>query len=74
MNQQSKKEPKKLKPKCHYCNKKLKMMSFTCKCGLNFCIAHQYPHTHNCSYNYKTEKCKIIEINNPKLISKMIKI
>ena len=50
------------------------MMSFTCKCELKFCIVHQYPHVHNCSYNYKTEKCKIIEMNNPKLISKMIKI
>jgi len=68
---------KKMKPKyekCKQCNKKLKMMGFTCKCGFKFCIVHQNPHSHNCSYDYKTEKCKIIEKNNPKLGSKLTNI
>jgi hypothetical protein len=60
--------------RCKLCKKKLKMMSFTCKCGLNFCVAHQNPHSHNCSYDYKSEKCKIIKDNNPKLGSKLTKI
>ena len=60
--------------RCNQCKKKLKMMSFTCKCGLNFCVAHQNPYSHNCSYDYKTEKCKIIKDNNPKLGSKLTKI
>lgn len=60
--------------KCQKCNKKLKMMSFICKCNLKFCLEHQNPHNHNCTYDYKTEKCKIIEKNNPKLGSKLIKI
>ena len=60
--------------RCNHCNKKLKMMSFTCKCGLKYCVSHQNPHSHNCSYDYKSEKCKIIEKNNPKLGSKLTKI
>jgi len=56
------------------CKKKLKMMGFTCKCELKFCVAHQNPHSHNCSYDYKSENCKTIEQNNPKLGSKVIKI
>ena len=70
-------EGKKTKPKyekCKQCNKKLKMMGFTCKCGFKFCIVHQNPHSHNCSYDYKTEKCKIIEKNNLKLGSKLTNI
>ena len=60
--------------RCYRCNKKLKMMSFTCKCNMKFCVAHQNPHNHNCSYDYKSENCKIIEKNNPKLGSKLTKI
>ena len=60
--------------RCNHCNKKLKMMSFTCKCGFKYCVAHQNPHSHKCSYDYKSEKCKIIEKNNPKLGSKLTKI
>ena len=60
--------------RCNHCNKKLKMISFTCKCGLKYCVSHQNPHSHNCSYDYKSEKCKIIEKNNPKLGSKLTKI
>lgn len=71
------KQIKESKPKyerCHFCNKKLKLMSFTCKCEFKFCVAHQNPHSHKCSYDYKSENCKIIEKNNPKLGSKVIKI
>jgi predicted nucleic acid binding AN1-type Zn finger protein len=74
---ETKKTEKKSKSeRCHHlqCKKKLKMMSFTCKCGLNFCVAHQNPHSHNCPYDYKSEKCKIIKENNPKLGSKLTKI
>ena len=48
-NKSEKKEPekeKKSKPKerCYYCNKKLKMIHFTCRCNHKFCIVHQNPH------------------------------
>ena len=56
--------------RCFQCNKKLSMMSFTCKCGNMFCIAHQIPHTHKCSYNHKQEKIIQIQNNNPKIDNK----
>ena len=73
---EKKTENKSKSERCQHpqCKKKLKMMSFTCKCELKFCVAHQNPHSHNCSYDYKTEKCKLVEQNNPKLGSKMVKI
>ena len=65
---------KKNKIKCAQCMKKLSMMSFTCKCGNMYCITHQTPHMHNCSYNYKLDLQNQIEKNNPKLGQKLIKI
>jgi len=64
----------KMKIKCTQCMKKLSMMSFKCKCGNMYCITHQTPHMHKCSYNYKLDlKNKIIE-DNPKLGQKYIPI
>jgi hypothetical protein len=60
--------------RCYQCNKKLKMIYFTCRCNHNFCIKHQYSHSHNCSYNaIKAKKEEIIK-NNPKVINKIEKI
>ena len=61
---------KKPRIRCHQCNKKLSMMSFKCKCGNMYCIAHQIPHNHICSYNHKQEKIIQIQNNTPKINSK----
>ena len=52
--------------------KKLSMISFTCKCGNMYCITHQTPHMHSCSYNYKIDLQNQIEKENPKLGQKLI--
>ena len=62
------------KIRCAQCMKKLSMMSFECKCGNMYCITHQTPHMHNCSYNYKNDLQNKIEKDNPKLGQKLIKI
>ena len=68
-------KPKKIpKQKCHECGSKLKMIVFTCKCNHIFCHKHLGAHSHNCTYDYKNEKKKQIEENNPKLESKMERI
>jgi hypothetical protein len=60
--------------KCHFCKKKLGMISFTCKCGKCFCLTHLNPHSHNCNFDYINEKkCKLIT-ENPKLSSKLVTI
>lgn len=63
--------------KCSFCNKKLKLISYSCKCQGQFCVKHRYTHTHNCtSLHKKIEESKeILKNNNPVMIhSKVIKI
>jgi len=65
----------KSKEKCHYCNKKLKMIHFICRCNHKFCVNHQNPHSHNCSFNNKKICQEAIKLNNPQTIHlKVIKI
>ena len=72
----NKEPPKKKKPKCFHCKKKLKMteLNFKCKCGPNFCLQHASPHTHNCSYNYLKDKQDLIQRNNPKMCIQCIEV
>ena len=37
------------KKKCSFCNHKLGLITFTCPCGITFCVKHQTKHSHNCS-------------------------
>lgn len=61
------KKKKKIKVKCHYCNTKLGMIVFECKCGHKFCSAHLNAHSHNCTFDYVKEKKEQIKKNNPKV-------
>ena len=69
-------EPKKKKPRCHFCKKKLKMteLNFNCKCNHKFCQLHLNPHSHKCSFNYKQERKKIISLKNPKMCIQCIDV
>ena len=63
--------------RCSFCNKKLKLISYSCKCEGKFCQKHRYTHTHNCkSLEKKKEDAKkILKNNNPVVNhSKVIKI
>ena len=74
MGEQPKSKSNMIKEKCHSCRKKLKLIQFTCRCNHKFCILHQNPHSHNCSFNSKKAKKEEIKKNNPKLGSKLEKI
>ena len=69
-----KEKDKKKKKRCFHCNTKLNMIHYTCKCGQIFCHKHLNAHSHNCTYDYSSEKKKYIQENNPKIYSKMVKI
>ena len=59
------------------CNKKLKLISFDCKCGGSYCSEHRYTSSHNCpTLKDKKNKCReILKVNNPEInFSKVIKI
>ena len=63
------------KLRCHQCNKKLKMIHFTCRCNHTFCVVHQNPHSHNCSFNNKKICQDSIKKQNPQTIhQKFVKI
>lgn len=74
-------EERKKKPRCHYrdgddkCRKKTHNDGYECKCEKIFCAKHRYPHSHNCSFDFKTDSKKQMLANNPLIISdKIIKI
>ena len=69
-----KQKEKKKKKRCFHCNTKLNMIHYTCKCGQIFCHKHLNAHSHNCTYDYSSEKKKYIQENNPKIYSKMVEI
>jgi len=74
VSQENNIKKKSSKPRCYHCNKKLKMIHFTCKCNNTFCILHQNPHSHNCPVDAKSAKKIELIKNNPKLSSKVVKI
>ena len=57
------------KKRCTFCNKKLDMINFECKCGGTFCNKHRYSHTHQCNHQElsKKENKTKIEKENPKI-------
>jgi len=64
-----------IKKRCVHCNKKLKMITFTCKnCHQEFCVKHQQSHSHNCkALNVvKTQNMKRIQKLNPKVMPKKV--
>ncbi len=63
--------------RCSYCNKKLKLIVFDCKCGGKFCSKHRYMNSHECVIiDEKKKKCKDeIKERNPEVnFSKLVKI
>jgi len=65
-----KKEVKKQKKKhnrCDYCNVKLGLIFFTCKCEKNYCHKHLNPHSHGCLFDNRQACRNAIRENNPQM-------
>lgn len=61
---------RKQKPKCAYCSKRIKLVNtHVCRCDRIFCTQHRLPETHECTYDFKTEGRKLIEMANPLVAS-----
>lgn len=63
--------------RCCICNKRIGLLGFQCKCDKIklFCSLHKYPTDHSCDFDFKENAKKILEKNNPKIISdKIIKL
>jgi predicted nucleic acid binding AN1-type Zn finger protein len=66
---------KKTKIVCHFCNKKLKLLEqIKCNCGNYFCPKHMNRHSHNCTFDMKTQKKEELEKNNPKIGKKIVMV
>ena len=72
----TKEKPKKKKPRCFQCTKKLKMteLNFRCKCNHTFCQLHLSPHSHKCSFDYLKERQEMIKEKNPKMCVQCIEV
>ncbi|XP_022659522.1 zinc finger AN1 domain-containing stress-associated protein 15-like [Varroa jacobsoni] len=61
--------------RCPVCKGKLKLVSFTCRCGSEFCQRHRNPEDHDCDFDYrdlgKQELMKNNPIIRPKKITKL---
>ena len=64
--------------RCSFCNKKMGIIEFDCKCEKQFCVKCRHPQDHKCTYDYKNEqKIKLSKdlVNmTPEKIIKIIKI
>jgi predicted nucleic acid binding AN1-type Zn finger protein len=68
-----------MKKKCYYdgCNNKInKLMLITCKCRCDnyFCLKHNLPELHNCTFNFFTNEDKEKFIEDNKVIKKKISL
>ena len=58
--------------RCLTWRKKVGIYEFLCKCEGYYCTVHNYPETHECSFDYKSEgKIKITK-ENPTIIADKI--
>ncbi len=66
-------KPIKTTNRCKICNKKVGLLGFVCKCEDLFCSKHRYPDGHNCQYDYKSNKRKQLEQDNPRVVADKIR-
>ena len=64
-----------IKKRCYYCNKKIKLMEYTCKCQEIFCQKCRMPEIHKCTFDYKNNGKMLLAKNLPQVkCDKVIKI
>ncbi|OAY84877.1 zinc finger A20 and AN1 domain-containing stress-associated protein 6-like [Ananas comosus] len=56
---------KKPKNRCSFCNKKVGLMGFDCRCGEVFCSAHRHFEKHGCPFDYRGAGKDAIAKANP---------
>ena len=44
---------------CFYCDKKLKLIHYKCKCKNLYCVKHRLPQSHDCKFDFKRKIDKI---------------
>ena len=63
------------KQRCFNCNKKLKLINYSCKCEHIFCIKCRLPENHKCTFNFKLNEKERLNKTLIKVVAeKVIKI
>lgn len=47
--------------KCFFCNKKIGLLGFECRCEHLFCSKHRFPTDHNCLFDFKKRDKEILK-------------
>ena len=57
----------KRKNRCTHCAVKVGLTYFSCRCNADamFCVAHRYPHSHECPFDHRAQQQSNIAKNNP---------
>lgn len=54
------------RPRCAQCNRRIQISNtYDCRCGHAFCGQHRYAESHACTFDYKAEGRKLLQIANP---------
>ena len=54
------------RPRCHECGRHLKLTAtYQCRCGNDFCDKHRLSETHSCTFDYRSEGRRLLQISNP---------
>jgi hypothetical protein len=69
---QEEKAAPKPKSRCQWCNKKVGLTGFSCRCGYTFCSEHRYSDKHNCSFDFKSQNKEILSKANPQVVASKI--
>lgn len=69
---QQEKTEQKPKNRCQWCNKKVGLTGFSCRCGYVFCAEHRYSDKHNCSYDFKSQNKELLSKANPQVVASKI--
>lgn len=60
--------------RCDNCNKKIKLIPFSCKCEKEFCVKCRNPEQHNCQYNFKNYEKELLKNKLVKVVAKKVEI
>ncbi|XP_044469246.1 zinc finger A20 and AN1 domain-containing stress-associated protein 6-like [Mangifera indica] len=51
--------------RCNFCEKRVGLTGFKCRCGQTFCSFHRYSDKHNCVFDYKSAGQDAVAKANP---------
>jgi hypothetical protein len=57
---------------CHECNRRIPLISYTCRCMHKYCAHHRYSDRHNCPFSYKELGRRELEKANPRIVAPKI--